>query len=115
MVCTTLLYLVHISDVIREKLFEDLRDEVPHSVAVKVDAIAEAEGAWQVDVVIYVERPSQKAIIIGHKARGLRKIRRKAELELSDAYDTRVSLNLWVKVEKNWPRNHWILTQLGYQ
>lgn len=105
---------LHISDVIREKLFGVLHDELPHAVAVSVGEIAETEDTWHVDATVYVDRSSQKAIVIGEKARNLRKVRRQAERELGEVYERKVRLHLWVKVEKHWARNHWILKQLGY-
>lgn len=103
-----------IADVVREKLFMRLDDELPHAVAARVERIDEASDRWTVDVTILVNRPSQKAIVIGGKGRNLRAIRRIAEPELSAMYGHPVTLNLWVKVEKDWAKNHWILKQLGY-
>ncbi len=105
---------LHMADVIREKLFGILRDEVPHSIAVQVGEIREEDDTWHVDATVYVERSSQKAIVIGQKARNLRKVRRQAERDLGEIYEKKVLLHLWVKVEKHWARNHWILKQLGY-
>jgi GTP-binding protein Era len=103
-----------IADVIREKLFVKLHQEVPHEIAVLVDQIEETPGAWQVSASILVNRPSQKPIVIGLKGRTLRYVHRAAEPELSALFDVKVSLTLWVKVEKNWMKNFWILRQLGY-
>jgi len=104
----------NIADVIREKLFRRLHDELPHAVAVWVEEINEQEDQWEVYATIYVERHSQKGIVIGHKGRLLKRARREAEKELSEMYDINVKLNLWVKVEKNWRKNFWILKKLGY-
>jgi GTP-binding protein Era len=103
----------NISDVIREKLFPELHDELPHAIAVRVDGIAEGDE-WTVDATLLVDRPSQKGIVIGHKGRLLRKVKRLAEAELTSIYGRPVALNLWVKVEPHWARNHFILKQLGY-
>ena len=102
------------ADLIREKLFLLLRDEVPHAVAVQVNRIEDADDPWSVFATIYVNRPSQNGIIIGHKGRFLRKVRRQSEADLEQIYEHPVHLELWVKVEKHWARNHWILKQLGY-
>ena len=61
-----------------------------------------------------MNRPSQKGIVIGHKGRLLRKVKREATLDLEAMYECKIDLGLWVKVEKNWTKNHWILKQLGY-
>jgi GTP-binding protein Era len=105
---------IAIGDVIREKYFKVLRDEVPHDLAVRVGEIREKGDTWTVEADILVNRPSQKGIVIGHKGRLLRKVKREATLDLESMYDCKVDLGLWVKVEKNWTKNHWILKQLGY-
>ncbi len=105
---------IAIADVIREKYFKVLRDEVPHDVAVRVSEIEETGDTWKIDADVLVNRPSQKGIVIGHKARLLRKVKREAMAEIESMYDCRVDLQLWVKVEKNWTKNHWVLKQLGY-
>jgi GTP-binding protein Era len=103
-----------IADVIREKLFAKLHQEVPHEIAVLIDRIEETPGAWHVSASILVNRPSQKPIVIGLKGRTLRYVHRAAEPELSALFDVKVDLALWVKVEKDWMKNFWILRQLGY-
>lgn len=105
---------LNIGDVIREKLFYRLTDEVPHCVAVWVDKIHETPGRWDVEATIYVERHSQKGIVIGDKGRLIKWVRQQAERELKQMYGFPVKLKLWVKVEKNWRQNFWILKKLGY-
>jgi len=105
---------LNIGDIIREKLFHRLRHELPHAVAVWVEDITEKDGKWLVEAFIYVERPSQKAIVIGKKGRLLKRVQAEAEKELSEMYEVPVELDLWVKVEKNWRKNFWILRKLGY-
>ncbi len=102
------------ADTIREKFFFRLRDELPHALAVFVDQIMEEEKGWQVQATVYVEKHSQKVIAIGHKGRLIRAVRRAAERELSELYQISVSVDLWVKVEKNWDRNFWLLKKFGY-
>lgn len=105
----------NIGDVIREKLFADLYQELPHAIAVLVDDIAEKDdGSWAVRARILVNRPTQKGIVIGHKGRILRRVRRLAESELTRMYACDVRLDLHVTVVKDWARNHFILRQLGY-
>ena len=102
-----------IADIIREKYFHCLEQELPHSMAIWIETIEEAEDRWNVSGVIYVNRHSQKGIVIGERGRLLRRIRRSAEQELSDLYEVRVRLHLRVKVEKNWSRNYWLLRNMG--
>lgn len=102
------------ADVVREKLFLNLRDELPHSIAVWIESIDEGEEGWKVEGVIYVNKYSQKGIVIGEKGRLLRKVKRSAEAELSAVYERPIKLQLWVKVEENWNRNFWLLKKFGY-
>jgi GTP-binding protein Era len=105
-----------IADSIREKYFLSLKHELPHAIAVEVPGIEEHEdGSWDVDTVVYVNRPSQKGIVIGHKGRMIRKVRRQAEHELSEMYDRPVRVRIRVKIEKKWAGNFWMLKRLGYQ
>lgn len=103
-----------IADVIREKLFGELRDELPHAVAVWVEELDDSADPWRVRALIYVRKHSQKGIVIGEKGRLLRKVRRAAEAELQALYDHPFELDLWVKVEPKWDQNYWLLKQFGY-
>ena len=103
-----------IADVIREKYLARLRDEVPHELGVRVDQILETPAAWSVSATVFVNRPTQKAIVIGPKGRTLKYVRQCAEPELSDTFGVKVTLELWVKVEKDWMKNFWLLQQMGY-
>ena len=103
-----------IADAIREKLFAVLREELPHAIAVWVEQLEEGEQEWRVKAVIYVNKPSQKGIIIGTKGRLLRKIKRSASAELTAIYGHPVELELWVKIEKDWNKNFWMLKKFGY-
>lgn len=103
-----------IADVIREKFLSRLHDELPHEMGVRVDLIEETPNAWSVSATVFVHRPSQKGIVIGPKGRTLKYVRQCAEPELSDIYGVNVQLELWVKVEKDWMKNFWLLQQMGY-
>ena len=103
-----------IADVIREKFLARLREEVPHEMGVKVDHIDESADKWIVHATVYVNRPSQKGIVIGPKGRTLKYVRHCAEPELSEIFGVKVSLELWVKIEKAWMKNFWLLQQMGY-
>jgi GTPase len=102
------------ADIIREKLFERLREELPHAVAVRTDRLEKTGDGWTVDAVIFVAKHSQKGIVIGNKGRLLRAVRRAAERDLAEIYGDPVSVNLWVRIEKHWDRNFWLLKQMGY-
>jgi len=105
---------LNMADVIREKLFHRLHSELPHAVAVWIENIDEQEKKWTVDAIIYVERHSQKGIVIGEKGRQLKWVREQAEKELHEMYGVRFKVKLWVKVEKNWRKNFWMLKKFGY-
>ena len=103
-----------IADVIREKLYGSLHDELPHAVAVWVEKFDDTGDIWKVNAVIYVTKPSQKGIVIGTKGRILRKVKRSAEGELETMYGRPVQVELWVKIEKDWNKNFWMLKKFGY-
>ena len=104
-----------IADVVREKLLQRLRDEVPHEVGVAVkDLYENRKGGWDVAVTIYVNCPSQKGIVIGPRGSLLKAVRQSAEPELSDMFGVKVQLELWVKVEPNWMKNNRLLAEMGY-
>ena len=105
---------INMADIIREKYFGKLQDELPHSLAIEVETVEEKPDEWIVHGTILVERASQKGIVIGHKGRLLRRVCESAGRELSEMYGIPVTLDLWVKVEKDWTKNFWILKRLGY-
>ena len=103
-----------IADVIREKFLARLHEELPHELGIRVDQIDESPRGWTVSATVFVNRPSQKGIVIGPKGRTLKYVRHCAEPELSDIFGVKVQLELWVKVEKDWMKNFWLLQQMGY-
>lgn len=105
---------IAIADVIREKYFMMLDDEMPHNIGIRVDDIREHDKMWDVESTLFVHRPSQKAIVIGPKGRMLRAVKRQAEPELAEMFGVDVRLNIWVKIEKGWDENYFLLKQMGY-
>ena len=104
-----------IGDIIREKLFKVLHQEIPHAIGIVVDSIDESGPIWTISAQIYVHRHSQKVIVIGKKGRLLRTIIRQATAEISAVYETPVKLELWIKVDPKWSKNFWLLKKMGYQ
>ncbi len=104
-------------EVIREKLFQRLEEELPYSVAVAIDEYREEpeKGLTRIRAEIAVERESQKGIVIGRGGRMLKAIGTDARLELEKETGERVYLELFVKVEKDWSRNETKLRRLGYE
>lgn len=103
-----------IADVIRGQINVRLKAELPHAIAVAVDQVEETDAAATVHATIYVEKPSQRPIVIGGHAHMIRDIRHAAEKELTAIYGKPHKLELWVKVEPNWSRNYWMLKKFGY-
>ena len=101
-VSTTQTERFFIAEVVREKLLERTRDELPWTTGVVVDFLEEEEGLLRVDAVIYVERSSQKGIVIGKGGRAIKAIGQAARLELETRLGTRMYLTLHVKVHPRW-------------
>ncbi len=104
-----------IADVVREKLIQRLKGEVPHETGVVVQDIAERKGRWEVSATVYVNRHSQKAIVIGPRGSLIKSARSSSESELSEVFGVKVFLDLWVKVEPNWMKNGRLLAEMGYR
>lgn len=104
-----------IADVVREKLLQRVFDEVPHELGIVVTDIREdRRRGWEAAVTIYVNRPSQKGIVIGPGGRLLKAVRQSSEPELSEMFGVKVRLELWVKVERDWMKNPRLLGEMGY-
>lgn len=103
------------AELIREKIFLLAEQEIPYSTAVNVEEIEndQDQGVTRIMATIYVEKPSQKGIIIGKKGHFIRKITRLAKEELEDIWGLDVYLELWVKVLKDWSRDEHALRHLG--
>ena len=106
-----------VAETIREKIFHQTRDEIPHSIAVDVEKLAPRENKDLVDIhaVVYVEKESQKKIIIGKGGQRLKAIGQEARIDLEKMLESAVYLDLWVKVKADWRRKNNILRQLGYE
>ncbi len=104
-----------VSEIIREKIFLFAEQEVPYSTAVKVEEIQDLpdKGLVRIRANIYVERASQKAIIIGKGGRFIKKVGRLARQELEYIWRKKVFIDLWVKVLKDWSRDERVLKDLG--
>lgn len=103
------------AEIIREKIMDLTGEEVPHSVAVEVNKWTEREdGLVSINCNIYVERDGQKAIIIGRNGSMLKSIGSKARIDIENLLNTKVFLELWVKVKKNWRNDNRLLRELGY-
>jgi len=103
-----------VREFIREKILHLTREEVPHAIAIVIEAWDETPTELVVDAVIVVERKSQKGIIIGKNGAMIKAIREQAERDIKRHFDKKVLLHLWVKVEKNWRTKAKYLHAYGY-
>lgn len=103
------------SEVIREKIILNTKDEIPHSVAVLIDEYKTEGDIDKIKATIFVSADSQKGIIIGKKGSMLKKIGTDSRLELEEIIEGKVFLELFVKVKKNWQKDKTALKLLGYE
>jgi len=101
-------------ELIREKMLHYLRDEVPHGVAVEIEAFEEKPGITKISALILTEKKTHKGIIIGKDGHTLKGIGKSARTELEALFGVRVFLELWVKVRENWRDDGRALSSLGY-
>lgn len=104
-----------VSEVIREKIILNTKDEIPHSVAVLVEDYKQTETIDRIKAQIIVSQESQKGIIIGKGGAMLKKIGTEARKEIEDIAQNKVFLELFVKVKKNWQKDNNALKALGFE
>jgi GTP-binding protein Era len=104
-----------IADIIREKYFGILLAELPHAIAVFIEAIEESEAGWNITGELLVNKASQKGIVLGRNGGLLKKVQKEAAAELSAIYEKPVRLRLHVRVSPNWAANGSELDRLGYR
>ncbi len=103
------------AEVIREKLTLLLHQELPYGLTVQIERYVVEESGIAINAIIWVERDSQKGMVVGKKGGVLKKVGRAARLELADELQQAVHLDLWVKVKSNWADNEKDLMSLGYE
>lgn len=103
------------AEIVREKLFLSLKQEVPYTTAVDIEAWEEdfERGHVTIHAVIYVGRPSHKAMVIGHAGRNIKEVGQSARKEIMELLERKVHLELWVKVKENWIEDAAFLQALG--
>ena len=105
-----------VSEIVREKALRNLRDEVPHGIAVDVIQMKQKEnGTYHIEVDIICEKDSHKGIIIGKNGTSLKKIGETSRYEIERFLRAKVNLKIWVKVRKEWRDNNLLLKELGYK
>jgi GTP-binding protein Era len=104
-----------VAELVREKILHLTREEVPHSIAVAIeDMHVEPNGIVHIGAIIFVERDSQKGIIIGKQGAMLKEVGRRARTDIENLLGSKIFLELWVKVKKDWRNQDRVLRDLGF-
>ena len=103
------------AEMVREKIMRQLGDELPYSVTVEIEEFKHKKNVLHVSALILVERSGQKKIVIGEKGEQIKIIGRDARKDMERLFDTKVMLNLWVKVKGGWSDDERALKSLGYK
>ena len=102
------------SEIIREKCITRVGDELPYRISVSIDKFKEENNVTHIDATLFVEKKSQKGMLIGSSGSKLKSIGTASRLELEGIFETKVMLNLWVKVKSGWTDNEAMLSTMGY-
>jgi GTP-binding protein Era len=102
------------AEIIREKLLQKTRDELPFAVAVGIDSFKEEGKLARISATVYVEKESQKAIVIGKHGEILKAVGTYARIDMENLFGMKVFLQLWVKVKEAWRQDERMLVELGY-
>lgn len=102
------------AELVREQLMRHLGEEVPYSLTVEIESYKQQGKTLHIHALIWVEREGQKKILIGNKGEKMKLIGTNARLAMQEAFDTKIMLNLWVKVKSNWADSPNALKSLGY-
>ena len=106
-----------VAEILREKMLLNLRDEIPHGIALTVERFKERQDKdlVDIDVNIYCEKKSHKGMVIGKGGAMLKKIASQARVECEEFLGTRVNLQCWVKIKDDWRDNDFLLNNFGFQ
>ena len=106
-----------VAEILREKMLLNLRDEIPHGIAVTVERFKERtdKDLIDIDVNIYCERKSHKGMVIGKGGQMLKKIATQARMDCEEFLGTKVNLQCWVKIKDDWRDNDFLLNNFGFQ
>lgn len=102
-------------EIIREKIFLNYGDEIPYSTAALIESFDETEERVNISASIWIERSSQKPIVIGKGGAAIKKVRLDAQREIRDFIGKPVTIELFVKIKKNWRKNNSWLNELGFK
>ena len=104
-----------VSEIIREKLIRNLGQEVPHALAVEIEQYKWDEKLLRISAIIWVERDGQKKIVVGKKGEVLKKVGTQARKDMEAYFESKVFLQLWVKIKKSWSDDERAIQSLGYK
>ena len=102
------------AEMIREQVFSNTEKEVPYSTAVLVESFKDTEDLLRISAILYVERNSQKAILLGHQGSTIKKVASRARMEMERFFGKKVFLETYIKVEEDWKREKRKLKRFGY-
>lgn len=102
------------AEFLREKLMRRLGEELPYAITVEIESFKEHNGVLHIQAVIWVEKESQKAIVIGKGGALLKEVGQRARVSMEQAFGTKVFLKTWVRVKESWSDNERLLRHLGY-
>ncbi|MCG6872209.1 MAG: KH domain-containing protein, partial [Gammaproteobacteria bacterium] len=103
-----------VMELVREQLFRQLGQELPYAPAVKLESVEERDGRVEISAAIWVEKASQKGIVIGNGGKRIRELGTRARQSIEEYLGKRVYLELWVRVREGWRERPDALGQLGY-
>ncbi len=103
------------SEIIREKILLNYKQEIPYSVEVMIDSFKEEEDIVRISSIIFCNRPSQKPILIGHAGKNLKKVGTQARIDMEKFLAKKVFLQLYVKVKEGWRDSDVLLKNMGYE
>ena len=103
------------SEIVREKIFLNYKEEIPYSCEVEIEEFKEGSERYDISAVIYVMRETQKGIIIGKGGQSLKKVGTQARIEMEDFFQKKVFLRLFVKVDADWRESKKELKRFGYE
>ena len=103
-----------VSELIREKCITRVGDEIPYRISVVIDSFIRKESLIDISAILYVEKDTQKGILIGHKGEKLKSVGSAARKEIEKFLESKVMIRLWVKVRKNWTNDSSLLRAFGY-
>ena len=102
------------SEFVREKIFRQLGDEVPYSTAVTIDAFEQEGDLRRIRATVFVDKPSQRAILLGREGARMKAIASQARADMESLFGGTVYLDVWVRVKSGWSNDETMLTRLGY-